>query len=53
MQHSEVGEGKSGRLVGIEAWEGGGHAFISELDYRDLEIMKRSVNLSGDLAHIL
>jgi len=38
---------------GIEALEGCGHAFISEFDYRDSEIMKTSVNLAGDLAYIL
>jgi hypothetical protein len=40
-------------ITGIEALEGSGHAFISEFDYRDSEIMKTSVNLAGDLAYIL
>jgi len=39
MQHSEEGEVKSGRWVGIEALEGSGHALISEFDYRELEII--------------
>jgi hypothetical protein len=53
MQHSEEGEGKRGLWEGIEALEWGGHAFISEFDYRDSEIMETSLHLAGDLAHIL
>jgi hypothetical protein len=53
MQLSEEGEGKCCYWVGIEALEGGGHAFISEFDYRDSEIMKTSLNLACDLVYIL
>ena len=53
MQHSEKGDVKRGHWVGIEALEGGGHAFISEFSYKDSEIMETSVNLDGDLANIL
>ena len=53
MQRSEEDEDKRGRWVSIESLEGGGHAFISEFDYRDSEIMKASLNLAGDLAHVL
>jgi hypothetical protein len=52
MQHSEEGERKRGRWVGIDGLEGGGHAYISEFDYRDSKIMKTSLNLAGNLAHI-
>jgi hypothetical protein len=53
MQHSKEGESKRGRWEGIAALEGGDHAFISEFDYRNSEIMKTSLNLTSDLAHIL
>ena len=53
MQHSDKGEGKRGRWVSIDSLEGGGHAFFSEFDYKDSEIMKTSLNLAGHLVHFL